>query len=379
MSEPCVIVGAGLAGSAAGILLARGGLQALLLERTATVAPRICGEFISTEGVQALAALGVDVHALGGRRTRRLRLASGTLRIEAELPFEAVGLSRHTLDGALQQQAQDSGARLQRGQRVAITQLATHASPFGLQLADGERLSTSRLLLACGKTDLAPLARRPRKEPEPLVGWQLHLRLSPAQMQAMDGHVEVALFDEGYAGLQAVEGGRVNLCLLARRTSATDSPPTLQALLQRIRRSCPLLDERLHDAVWADAGDTAPQSIFRVPYGHLHRPAADDPPGLWRLGDQAVVIPSFTGDGMAIALHSAALASEVLLQGGSAGRYHRQLLQDVGGQVRRAHGLYRAGHSSIGRGALLQLLRRWPSLLGVIAAMTRVPAAALRL
>ncbi len=376
-----MIVGAGLAGSAAGILLARGGMQPLLLERTASVAPRICGEFISTEGVQALAALGVDVHALGGRRTRKLRLASGRLRIEAELPFEAVGLSRHALDGALQQRAHDSGARLQRGQRVAISGLATYEAPFALQLADGQRLSTKSLLLACGKTDLAPLARRPRREPEPLVGWQLHLRLSPAQMLAMDDHVEVALFDAGYAGLQAVEGDRVNLCLLARRTSTPEmqSPQNLQALLQTIRRASPLLDERLQGAQWANAPDAAPQSIFRVPYGHLHQPAADDPPGLWRLGDQAAVIPSFTGDGMAIALHSAALAAETLLQGGSPAQYHRQLLADVGSQVRRAHRLYRAGQSPLGRGALLQLLRLWPSLLGVIAAMTRVPAAALRL
>jgi len=376
-----------LAGSAAGILLARGGMQPLLLERTATVAPRICGEFISTDGVQALAALGVDVHALGGQRTRKLRLASGNLRIEAELPFEAVGLSRCALDGALQQRAQDSGARLQRGQRVAIAQLATRDSPFTLQLGDGQRegqkegqlLTTPSLLLACGKTDLAPVARRPRKEPEPLVGWQLHLRLSPAQMLEMDGHVEVALFDHGYAGLQAVEGKRVNLCLLARRLPAGQAQPSLPALLQTIRQSCPLLDERLQGATWGEAGEAPAQTIYRVPYGHLHQPSVDDPPGLWRLGDQAAVIPSFTGDGMAIALHSAALAAEVLLDGGAPERYHRQLLQDVGGQVRRAHGLYRAGRSTVGRVALLQLLRRWPSLLGMIAAMTRVPASALRL
>jgi len=82
---------------------------------------------------------------------------------------------------------------------------------------------------------------------------------------------------------------------------------------------------------------------------------------------------------MAIALHSAAVAAEELLRGGTAANYHRQLVRDVGPQVRRAHALYRAGRTRPGRGALLALLRRWPSMLGVIAAMTRVPAAALRL
>jgi flavin-dependent dehydrogenase len=370
--EPCVVVGAGLAGSAAAVLLARHGLQPLVLERTATPQPRICGEFISTEAVAALAALGVDVHALGGQRTRRLRLACGALRIEAELPFEAVGLSRHTLDGALQQAAVDAGARLQRGQRATIAQLADGSAPYALRLSDGSLLHTPTLMLACGKTDLAPLQRQPVRRPEPLVGWQLHLRLQPAQRAALQGCVEVALFDGGYAGLQAVEGDRVNLCLLAHRSPAT---PGLQALLQALQQSCPLLAERLEGARWLDP---APQSIYRVPYGHLFRPTPQDPPGLWRLGDQAVVIPSFTGDGMAIALHSAALAAHGLLQGDTAQHYHRQLLHDVGPQVRRAHALYRAGQTRPGRSALLALLRRWPSLLGWIAAMTRVPAAVLR-
>ena len=84
-NEPRVIVGAGLAGSAAAVALARGGAPPLLLERSAeanpaalrptspATRPRICGEFVSTEAARALAGLGVDVLALGGRPTTRLR------------------------------------------------------------------------------------------------------------------------------------------------------------------------------------------------------------------------------------------------------------------------------------------------------------------
>lgn len=368
-----VIVGAGLAGSAAGVLLARGGIRALIVERTLRAQPRICGEFISAEAVHALAVLGVDVHALGGQRTRGLRLACGRLRIEARLPFEAVGLTRHTLDGALQQRAEAAGAVLQRGQRVAIRQVGSTGQPFALRLTDGEEIATSTLLLANGKTDLAPLARQPRQAPEAMVGWQMHLTLAPAQALAIRGHVEVMLFDGGYAGLQPVEGGRVNLCLLAQRSPQR---PGLPALLQRLQQQCPLLAERLDGAV---AADGPPQSIFRVPYGHLHHPSPGDPPGLWRLGDQAAVIPSFTGDGMAIALHSAALAADLLLQGHSASHYHHALRRDVSAQVWRAQTLYQLGRHAFGRGALLGLLRCWPGLLGFIASMTRVPASALRL
>ena len=55
-----------------------------------------------------------------------------------------------------------------------------------------------------------------------------------------------------------------------------------------------------------------PLTISGVPYGFLAPPRPDDP--VFRLGDQAAVIPSFCGDGMAIALHSAVLAAETVTE-----------------------------------------------------------------
>ena len=73
-----------------------------------------------------------------------------------------------------------------------------------------------------------------------------------------------------------------------------------------------------------------------MPYGFVHRPAPDDAANCYRLGDQAAVIPSFTGDGMAIALHSAALAARCIVAGEGAEIYHRRLAEQVGAPIRRA-------------------------------------------
>jgi hypothetical protein len=45
-----------------------------------------------------------------------------------------------------------------------------------------------------------------------------------------------------------------------------------------------------------------PITITHIPYGYLRRETED---GLYCIGDQAAVIPSFTGDGISIALHTA--------------------------------------------------------------------------
>ena len=83
------------------------------------------------------------------------------------------------------------------------------------------------------------------------------------------------------------------------------------------------------------------------PYGYVRAEATD---GLWRLGDQSVVIPSFAGDGMSIALHSARLAGEQFLSGGNADDYQRCLRRHAAGPVRLATTLIADHGAALGPG-----------------------------
>jgi flavin-dependent dehydrogenase len=376
-SARCVVLGAGPAGCAAAFVRARPGRPPVLIERTLRARPRPCGGFLRAEAAQTLASLGVDVSALGAQRLHRLRVSRGRSTLEAELPDDGWGLSRDALDAALQEAAARSGALLQRGRRAAIGQVGDGRRGFTLRL-DGRDpdeppalLHTDTLLLATGKSDLAPLARRPRHAPEPLVGLQARLRLAPEAARVLAGTVELVLLngpgEAGYAGLQPVEDGLANLCLLTRRSPAR---PGLPALLAALQHDAPRLAALLDGATWLDA---VPQAIARVPYGHVHVLAADDPPGLWRLGDQGAVIASFSGAGLAIALHSGQWAADDLLAGRSAADYHRRLRTAVATPVARAQALYRLGHSRTGQAALWALLSGWPGALRLAAAHTRIP------
>jgi flavin-dependent dehydrogenase len=95
------------------------------------------------------------------------------------------------------------------------------------------------------------------------------------------------------------------------------------------------------------------------------------------VGDQAAVIPSFTGDGMSIALHSAALAAQMYLSGKGTEEYSRTLRTQLGRPMRLATWLSQAMVTAGGRRAAPPLLSLLPRAMQWIAAATRIPDQAL--
>ena len=348
-----LIAGGGLGGAAAACLLGPG---ATLIEREASPQDKICGEFISWEAQAALHRLGIDPFALGAAPITAVRLVHGQTVARSPLPGQGAGLSRRVLAEAVLTQAAANGATLLRNH--AVRQI----TPRGL-LVDGlGELQARRVLLATGKHDLRGAKRRGR--PEALVGLKMFYRLAPAEAADLDGHVEIVLFRGGYAGLQPVEQGRANLCLLIARTVFESAGADWPGVLAYLVRTAPHLARRLDGASPALG---RPAAIFRVPYGCVHTPHPADPPHVFRLGDQMGVIPSFSGDGMAIALYTARAAAQAT----DAAAYHAQMHRDLSGQIGRAMVLHRLGQSQ--PRLLAAALRAWPGALAWIARLTRVP------
>jgi flavin-dependent dehydrogenase len=269
--------------------------------------------------------------------------------VGCNLPFQGLGLSRRVLDEALLRHAQACGARIRRGVSLA-------------------GLSPEITFLATGKHDLRGAARKPETPPEDLVGFKIYARLAPQALRDLRETVEIILFRQGYAGLQIVENDQANLCLLIHRDQLDRAGGIWPALLDRLQATHPHLRARLHGA---DVTLARPLAIARVPYGFIHTPVTGE--AVYRLGDQACVIPSFTGDGMSMALHSAALAVQCHLGGETPADYHRRLRADVGRPIARATALYRLGRSAIGQALLIRALQAWPGLMRRAATATRVP------
>ncbi|MGA7108983.1 MAG: NAD(P)/FAD-dependent oxidoreductase [Terracidiphilus sp.] len=356
-----LVIGGGPAGSMAAVCLADAGCRVVLAERERAAHAKVCGEFLSREAVQYLEQMDIEPCKLGAVPIEHVRMTVGRSVAEVALPFRALSLSRFVLDEAMLERAKAGGCAVRRG--VEVTTLRRDGDGWRVGLRNGDSLQAQTVFLASGKHDLQAWGRGHGTQTD-LVGFKLHWRLTPAQTASLRGVMELFLFPGGYGGMSLVEREGANLCLAVRRTRLR-AVGGWEKLLEEIRRFDRRLNERL---TGAEPRSERPLAIAPIPYGYL----AETPSVTWCVGDQAAVIPSFTGDGMSIALHSAALASGMYLSGKSADEYVGTLRAQLGGSMRLATGLSRAMVTSAGRHLAPIGLSLIPQGLRWIAASTRI-------
>lgn len=362
-----LVIGGGLAGSMVAMRLATAGRDVVLLEKEREPHHKVCGEFLSAEAVHYLRNAGIEPLDLGAHPIQRVRLHSGTRNVTARLPFTALSLSRRILDESLLLKAQEAGSELRRG--CCVDHL--EPLPYGrwsARLRNGKTIHAKTAFLATGKHDLNAWERGGATQPD-LVGFKMHWHLTPAQSEILRGVMELFLFRGGYGGLSLVEGGIANLCLVVRRNTLRRLGGWPQ-LLHSMQTELPALHDRLTNATpcWPKS-----LAISPIPYGHLGGLSK----GVWRVGDQAAVIPSFTGDGMSIALHSGFLAAKMHLDGNGPDEYLLHLTDQLRKGMRVASALSRAMVTPAARALAPVLLSLVPNAIARIALSTRIPEPAL--
>lgn len=360
-----VVIGGGLAGSAAAIRLAQNGQNVLLLEKEPAAHDKVCGEFISSDAQHYLRELGLDLASLDAERITGIRLMRGQRIASARLPFPALSLSRRVLDEALLVRAKDQGAQVWRG--AAVTAMVREPEGWRMEVAGHGVIRAETVFLATGKHDLHAWHRAGGTQND-FLGFKCHFLLTPTQRVALAEHVEMTLFDGGYVGLEPVERGKANLCLVVTRRHFAMYGKKWDGLLGAILKASPPLAERL---AGAQPGWPRPLSIFGIPYGFVYRVPPMASPGLYRLGDQMAVIPSFSGYGMSIALHTAFLAVKCHLRG-DANLYHRQARRDLLPLIRSASWLSKMAEYPLAQRGMLIACRIRPELITIIARHNRI-------
>lgn len=356
-SVPVLIVGGGPAGTATAIRLAEDGVQAEVIERQAGPHDTVCGGFVGWDALAALARLGVDAAAFGARPITRLRLVTERRVVETALPKAAAGLSRRCLDEAMLARATALGATVRRG----LT--ARGGKGRTIRLDTGEVIDAEALFLATGKHELRGLARDvPAVRGEGAVGLRTCFAPAPATERDLAGAIELHPFDGGYAGLLLQEDGTVNLCLSVAAARLRGAGG-IDALLAELAAEAPRFGERLAEAGggWI--------SVSKVPYGWRAEATGE---GLYRVGDQAAVIASLAGDGIAIALTSGTAAAEAYLTGQGAPTFQKSFAARSARPLRLAEGLRWAAERQVPRRLLARLAALSPRLTRWAARSTRI-------
>jgi geranylgeranyl reductase family protein len=304
-----VIIGAGPAGSATAITLAKKGYEVALLDKRLFPRDKLCGDFVNPINWPTFENLGVTERLLAQPHADvngfRITTVSGA---EAETSFEfapheqttGLGLRRALLDQVLVDRAAALGVEIQLGRRVQG--LTRTLQGWRILIGTEEILQAKLLVGADGRNSWVArqLGMNGRTATQGRsVGFQTRLRCPGTAGEK----IEIHLFPGGYAGLVGLGDGTATLGLAIDKSKLSNEPPGdflfndclpqnphLRAILRRSERIAEL---RSAYPVYFPA---------RRCYAHA----------AVLVGDAARVSEPITGEGVHFAVESGLLAAETL-------------------------------------------------------------------
>jgi flavin-dependent dehydrogenase len=361
--HPLGIVGGGLAGLSAAIAAAQRGHRVIVWESGVTGRDKVCGEFLSPEVDEDLGELGCSdwIDALDPAPMHTVSLFGPRgARLDLALPGPpAHSLTRRALEGYLARRARAEGVTVLEHAPVR----ALERLPAGILVrTEGGDFAVRGAVMAFGKRSaLDGALRLPRARRAPgHVAMKAYVDAAP-----LEADVELYVFPGGYVGWNRVEDGRVGVCALLEG----DARPDWETLVERAE-GCPALGRRL-----ASCGgpNGKIRGLARFGFGAqavARRTGAQGGPLLFA-GDAARLIPSFTGDGMAVALRGGRIAALALEDADPVTAYRRAFHRAFSGRFAMASALHRLFFAPPMFAALAPLVARRPGLAARLYAWTR--------
>ncbi|MCC5789381.1 MAG: hypothetical protein JJT75_07085 [Opitutales bacterium] len=274
------IEGGGICGLALGQALAAQKVPVTLLEKGRYPRHRVCGEFLAGITPATLRVLGLQNLFANAPLARTVVWYKGETRIARHtLPGEVPCQSRFVLDSELARRFTAAGGNLQTGQRVNPHEPALEGTVRTLGKASGQ---SARLGLKAHFQDLV--------------------------LEEVD--LEMHLGKNAYVGLTKVENGYVNVCGLFEQKRGLQAQKD-QWLPTYLRASgLHRLADRISNAHIRPGSFCGVSGFsFGLPETEKEKAASS-----LSLGDCHAMIPPFTGNGMTMAMESAALAFPYLLE-----------------------------------------------------------------
>jgi geranylgeranyl reductase family protein len=325
-----VVVGAGPAGSATALLLARAGARVLLLDRAQFPRDKPCSEYLSPESTRVLERLGGGLlEAVAGASHARLTgmkvvAPSGAAMVGRFGERFSFALPRTSFDTIVRRAAEAAGAEVREG--VKVEELVYDRGAVGGVIAretgSGKR-ETYRARFVVGADGLRSVVARRlgpvRTSPPRRVAFAAHV----ADVAGVTDMGEMHVGRTGYVGLGPIGGGVTTVALVLPLRAARRRPRLFEEL-ERFPGLTGRFDPRRVVRPVLATGPFAQWSRRPV--------ATGGGGGALLVGDAADFFDPFTGQGIYSALRGAELAAACVISGAGLRAYARARRREFAGK-----------------------------------------------
>ncbi|MEO7976855.1 NAD(P)/FAD-dependent oxidoreductase [Flavobacterium sp.] len=295
-----VIIGGGLAGLTGAIHLSKKGLKVTLIEKSEFPRHKVCGEYISNEILPYLNWLDIDIGKFNPQQISSFEFTTQNGRIaRTKLPLGGFGISRYTLDDILYQKVISNGCSVVK---ETVTAVSFENDEFSVTTSD--QLIISKLVLgAFGKRSNIDqfLSRGFIHNKSPWLAVKAHYLVD-----IPDDVVALHNFNGGYCGVSKVENNIVNICYLADYTTFKKYKN-----IEEYQKNVLYKNKQL-ESVFENGRllFEKPLTISQISFDKK-KPVEKH---ILMIGDAAGLIHPMCGNGMSMAIHSAKIASELVLE-----------------------------------------------------------------
>ncbi|SDG80723.1 Dehydrogenase (flavoprotein) [Pedobacter terrae] len=295
-----LIIGGGLAGLTAALHLNKLGLVVTLIEKDTYPHHKVCGEYISNEVNPYFEWLGLDIESLAPTSISELLFTSNLGKsIQTTLPLGGFGLSRYTIDYYLYSELIRRKVNIVHDRVVEINfadsqfTVATTNHTFNAPYVIGAYGKRSSIDMKLNRSFMG--------KQSPYLAVKAHY-----QTTFPNNLVSLHNFEGGYCGVSKVEDNRVNVCYLANY-ERFKKHKNLIAFQENVLYKNRYLKNILENAT---SLFDAPLTISQVSF-ERKEPVYNQ---ILMVGDTAGLIHPLCGNGMAMAIQAAKIASELLHQ-----------------------------------------------------------------
>jgi flavin-dependent dehydrogenase len=294
-----IIIGGGLAGLTAGIHLTKNGIAVTIVEKNDFPKHKVCGEYISNEVLPYLKWLDIQIADLFPTSITKLQFSSvdGTT-IDAKLPLGGFGISRYELDFYLYKKALSNGCKILKEE---VDNVVFENDTFTISTSEGSNLTADIVIGAFGKRaniDLT-LNRNFIQHKSPWLAVKAHY-----SGEFPNDVVGLHNFKGGYCGVSKVEKGMINICYLVHYDEFKEFK-NINDFQNLVVKQNPHLCEIFENATLLFE---KPLTISQISFEE--KLAVEN--HILMIGDTAGLIHPLCGNGMAMAIHSAKIVSELV-------------------------------------------------------------------